>query len=372
VLFAPLRPLLARSAAERVRAATVVRRHGADTLSAFALRSDLYRRWSSDGRAFAAYGVTAGTLLVAGDPVGPPGSAEDVLDRLREDAAQHGLAFGALGASESFAQVAHSKGLRRLYIGDEAIVAAGVIDLDGRPNKNLRNALRRVARNGFVADVQEVGDMPPRDLEQMQAVSDRWLAGTREQGFSMAHDKLIDDLIPDALAVTARDGSGNIRGFLLFTPVFGRPLVSLAFMRRDRDTPNGLTEFLVVEGARLLGERGIEEFSLNFSAFGRFLRAPNGLLERCAGRVLREADRWFQIERLLRFNSRFHPRWQPRYLVVDRVADLPRVAIAALAAEGQLPRPQETLRRIFISGSRSRATLGPWSSRSPATSDIQS
>jgi lysyl-tRNA synthetase class 2 len=129
-----------------------------------------------------------------------------------------------------------------------------------------------------------------------------------------------------------------VRAFLHFVPVYGRSAVSLAFMRRDRDTPNGVSDFLVVEAARLLGEHGIEELSLNFSAFGRCLREPANPLERAAARVLRVADRWFQLERLMRFNAKFQPRWQPRYLLFAGVTQLPRVTLGALWAEGQLPR----------------------------------
>ena len=129
-------------------------------------------------------------------------------------------------------------------------------------------------------------------------------------------------------------------------PVYGRPVVSLGFMRRDRDTPNGLNDFLVVEAARLLGERGIEEFSLNFAAFGRWLREPaNARRARCSGRLLRVGDRWFQIERLHRFNAKFGPRWQPRYLLFAHPLALPQVALAAMFAEGQLPRPRELAAR---------------------------
>src|SRR5262249_8455762 len=118
---------------------------------------------------------------------------------------------------------------------------------------------------------------------------------------------------------------------------FGRAAASLGFMRRDRDTPNGLTEFLVVESARLLGEVGLEEFSLNFSTFGRWLRAPANRLERVLAGAVRFADRWLQIERLLRFNARFSPRWDPRYLLFHHPVELPRVALATLLAEGWLP-----------------------------------
>jgi lysyl-tRNA synthetase class 2 len=122
-------------------------------------------------------------------------------------------------------------------------------------------------------------------------------------------------------------------------PVFGRPLASLGFMRRDRETPNGLTEFMVVEAARQLGEAGIEEFSLNFAAHGRWLRAPENHVERAMAVLLRVADRWFQVERLLRFNEKFDPRWQPRYLLFEHVSHLPRVALGAMVAEGHLPTP---------------------------------
>jgi lysyl-tRNA synthetase class 2 len=180
--------------------------------------------------------------------------------------------------------------------------------------------------------------------EELERVSECWRGGAPERGFSMAHDTLVDELLPDALVLIARDGDGRIRGFLHFMPVYGQPLASLGFMRRERDTPNGLTEFMVVEAASQLGELGIEEFSLNFSAHGRWLRAPENGVERALAAILRIADRWFQVERLLRFNAKFEPRWQPRYLLFERAAHLPRVAFAAMVVEGQLPSPAPTLR----------------------------
>jgi lysyl-tRNA synthetase class 2 len=116
--------------------------------------------------------------------------------------------------------------------------------------------------------------------------------------------------------------------------------MSLGLMRRDRDSVNGLMEYLVVSGIELLRERGIEEMSLNFAAFARLLRSPSGVGERMLGRLVGFANPYFQIESLYRFNAKFSPRWQPRYLLYERrPLGFARTGLAAMWAEGQLPRP---------------------------------
>jgi lysyl-tRNA synthetase class 2 len=78
---------------------------------------------------------------------------------------------------------------------------------------------------------------------------------------------------------------------------------------------------------------------LNFSPFAAVL-APNGDLsasQRVQRKVLCQLKGTFQLDNLLAFNRKFLPRWQKRYVVFERVGDLPRVGIAGLAAEGYLP-----------------------------------
>jgi lysyl-tRNA synthetase class 2 len=98
-------------------------------------------------------------------------------------------------------------------------------------------------------------------------------------------------------------------------------------------------EFLLVRAIEQLRERGIEEASLNFSVFARLIHEPRGRVELIVGRILLVADAFFQIERLYRFNAKFFPRWEPRYLMYEHVLALPRVGLAAMWVEGQLPKP---------------------------------
>jgi lysyl-tRNA synthetase class 2 len=115
--------------------------------------------------------------------------------------------------------------------------------------------------------------------------------------------------------------------------------MSLSFMRRDPETPNGLTEFMVATAAELLKDRGVNEMSLNFAAFAKWMHSPEKRHERLLGKLVALGNPFFQIESLYRFNAKFFPRWEQRYLVYEGAFGLPRAGIAAMWAEGQLPKP---------------------------------
>jgi lysyl-tRNA synthetase class 2 len=88
----------------------------------------------------------------------------------------------------------------------------------------------------------------------------------------------------------------------------------------------------------------VQELSLNFAAFARWVSSPRHATERALGRLVTLGNPFFQIESLYRFNAKFFPRWEPRYLVYEGAFGLPRASLAAAWAEGQLPKPKLRLR----------------------------
>jgi lysyl-tRNA synthetase class 2 len=340
VLFRPLRaPRAFPDASMRATAVELVRRHGSDTLAYFKLRRDKHYLFSPERAAFLGYRVENGVLLVSGDPVGPASAMPSLLRELNEFAERRGLTIAALGVSERVRPLFAQLGLRSLYLGDEAIVDTGAFSLEGRAIRKVRQSVSRLEKAGFEATLHRLSGLDESSLTELERVASAWRNGAPERGFSMALDTLRSDDACGSVVVIARDAAGHVRGFLQFVPAYGRAAMSLAAMRRERDTPNGLTEFLVVRAIELMRERGVHELSLNFAAFARIIHSPTGIAERAVRSGLLLADRFFQIESLYRFNAKFHPRWEPRYFMYDGVHRLPRAALAALWAEGQLPRP---------------------------------
>jgi lysyl-tRNA synthetase class 2 len=187
-----------------------------------------------------------------------------------------------------------------------------------------------------------VADLDADTARQVADVLERGREGAPERGFSMAMDTFDGPHGDQTLVVLARDESDPerpVRGVLHFVPCYGRSTMSLSFMRRDPGTPNGLTEFMVVQAVALLRERGVEEMSLNFAAFAKWMHGPANRIERSLGKLVKLGNRYFQIESLYRFNAKFFPRWEPRFLVYEGTFGLPRASVAALWAEGQLYKP---------------------------------
>jgi lysyl-tRNA synthetase class 2 len=338
VVFRPLAAPRSLPGPDTRRAAhRLVRAHGWDTLAYFKLRRDQHYLMAADESAFAGYRIENGVLLVSGDPVGPAGSLRGLVRELCAFAEVRGLRVGVLGASGTLLPLWEEAGLRPFYIGDEAVVETVAFSLEGRAIRKVRQSVSRLETAGYTSELVRVSQLPEATLAALEAVSARWRGSAAERGFCMALDSLDGPDCAETKVVLARDPAGRVRGFLHLVPTFGRAAVSLSAMRRDSDTPNGLMEFLVVRGIELLRRHGIEEVSLNFAAFARVLHSPAGPGERLLGRVIAAANPFFQIESLYRFNAKFFPRWEPRYLLYQGALGLPRAGLAALRIEGQLP-----------------------------------
>jgi lysyl-tRNA synthetase class 2 len=278
--------------------------------------------------------------LAAGDPLGPGAGWPAAAQAFLAEAAAQGRVAAVIGCSADAALVWAAAGLTTVYLGDEAVLDLERFSLEGRALRIARQSWNRAGRAGYTAQATRSGDLDPATVAGLRELSRRWRGEAAERGFSMALGRLFDPRDAATYVVVARDAAGRPVGFLHLVP-WGRDGASLDVMRRDRAQPSWLNDFLVVEAARRLPALGVRRVSLNFS----FLRAllvvgaepgvTPGL--RLVRWLLRRLSGPFQIETLYRFNRKFAPAWQPRYLALEVPEELPRVALAVLRAEGLLP-----------------------------------
>ncbi|MFE6762538.1 phosphatidylglycerol lysyltransferase domain-containing protein [Streptomyces sp. NPDC057689] len=324
-------------------------KHGErDSLGYFALRREKSAVWSPTRKAAVAYRVVGGVSLASGDPIGDPEAWPGAIVPWLAEAREHGWIPAVMGASEEAGTVYARHGLDALELGDEAIVETAEFTLEGRAMRTVRQAYNRVRRAGYEVTVRRHAEIPEAEMAELVRRADDWRDGATERGFSMALGRLGDPADGQCVMLECRDAPsgdgapGELRALLSFVP-WGPNGLSLDLMRRDRDSENGLMEFMVIELLQRAGKLGVTQVSLNFamfrSVFERGSRLGAGPVLRMWRSLLSFFSRWWQIESLYRANAKYRPIWEPRFLLFEKSADLLRIGVAAGRAEGFLEAP---------------------------------
>jgi lysyl-tRNA synthetase, class II len=325
----------------RARARALVRAYGSDTLAYFALRDDKSYFFASDGRAMIAYTYVSGYALVAADPIGAPGSEDEVLDEFLAFCRARAWHVAFLAVREDDLPRYRRHGFTGVYLGDEAIIRCDTFNLDAPGMKAVRSAVRRVGR-GHRFQLLRESDASPKLCEDLNAIRERWRGKAPERGFTMELGQLVRGEQPDfLLAVAFAEGERPV-GFLRLVPCYGTdPGYSLDLMQHDPDAANGMTEFLIANAALALGERGFRRLSMNFAAWGRLFDTGARLrpAQRAQKWVAEALNPFFQVKSLRDFNEKFQPEWLPRSIVIEDPAAMPKVGLLYASVEGFLDLP---------------------------------
>ncbi|MFH9299202.1 phosphatidylglycerol lysyltransferase domain-containing protein [Streptomyces sp. NPDC017520] len=354
--FRPEHPAARLTEDDESRLRALLERHGGrDSLGHFALRRDKGVVFSPSGKAAVCYRVVSGVMLAGGDPIGDVEAWPGAIERFMDEARAHSWTPAVMGCSETGGQVwTRETGLAALELGDEAVVDVADFSLAGRAMRNVRQMVKRIKRNGYETRVRRARDIGDTELDRIRRAAADWRGTDTERGFSMALGRIGDPADGDCVIATAHlTGSGtedspggDLKAVLHFVP-WGPDGMSLELMRRDRSADPGMNELLIVASLQAAEGLGVARVSLNFamfrSALARGEQLGAGPVLRCWRGLLIFLSRWFQIESLYRFNAKFKPRWEPRFVVFRTSRDLPRIGIAAMRAEGfvnlSLPRP---------------------------------
>ncbi|MFH8804988.1 phosphatidylglycerol lysyltransferase domain-containing protein [Streptomyces sp. NPDC017936] len=358
--FRPEHPAARLTEEDEARLRALLEKHGGrDSLGHFALRRDKAVVFSPSGKAAVTYRVVSGVMLASGDPIGDVEAWPGAIERFMDEAKAHSWTPAVMGCSETGGEVwTRETGLDALELGDEAVVDVADFSLAGRAMRNVRQMVKRIERAGYETRVRRVRDLGGAELERIRRAAEDWRGTDTERGFSMALGRVGDPADGDCLIATAHKADaepgpyGDLKAILHFVP-WGTDGVSLDLMRRDRSADPGMNELLIVAALQAAPKFGIARVSLNFAMFRSALARGEKI---GAGPVLRAwrgllvfLSRWFQIESLYKFNAKFQPRWEPRFVVYRASGDLPRIGFAAMQAEGfvnlALPLPRFLRRR---------------------------
>jgi phosphatidylglycerol lysyltransferase len=301
--------------------------HGLHALSAFAVQNDKHHLLLGNQDALVAYAVRGSIALAAGDPLASDEDFEKCVEEYLAYCRRNGWTPCIYEAAEQRLPAYHSLGLRSLKMAEEAVLDLQEFSLSGNKRANLRAMVNKTAKSGMIIQFYDrAREENPAMDEQLEEISQEWLTEKRmgELGFSLGRFSL-DSLnrIPVFVGVL----ENRIQAFCSWLPYRNGQAVVLDLMRKRNPVIAGAMDFLLCRSLMMLKEMNYLQASLGNAPLANVapLRGP---LDRGVALLFENLNSFYGYKNLFQFKKKFAPRWEGRYLIYPKGADLPRVAYA--------------------------------------------
>jgi phosphatidylglycerol lysyltransferase len=295
---------------------------------------DLFKVWpeksyffSRSGRCVLAYRLAAKVAMVLGDPVGPGAEIEPTSRRFLEVCKENGWTVAFYQTLPDLLPMYRRLGLKKLKIGDDAIVDLREFSLEGKSKRDVRSKLHHFEDMGIHV-VEYQPPAPDHVIAQLKLVSDQWLEipGRRERSFTVGHFDA--SYLRSKPILTVADTSGEVLAFINLIAV-DRGEITGDLMRRRTDAPNGVMDYLFIKLFEYAKKKGYARVSLGMAPMTGFQENEEATLEeRFIHGLFQKLNFIFSFRGLHHYKAKFATSWQPRYLIYRSSTQLPRIALA--------------------------------------------
>lgn len=330
-LFALFRPVLYRfrtAPSERERAAEIVHRHGRSSLDYFKSWPDKSIFFAQSQNSFVAYRVGANFAVALGDPVGPEAEMEQTIREFMEFCRENDWGVAFHQTLPDFLELYQNCGLRKLKIGDDAIVDLAKFSLEGKERKEFRNIVNKMEKSGVRVTMYEP-PVPEEIIKQIKEVSDEWLEipGRRERRFTLGLFE--PNYVRSTPVFVAAEREGKIFAFVNIIPSYAKGEATIDLMRRRTEAPHGVMDYLFVKLLLYFKEKGFTRYNFGMAPMSGFQEKEEASPEEKAIHYFfQHLNFMFSYTGLRAYKAKFASFWEPRYDVLRSLLDLPRLALA--------------------------------------------
>jgi phosphatidylglycerol lysyltransferase len=329
-----LRPVFVREQAtmeERARAAEIAQKYGHSSLARMTLFDDK-AYFFSPGGSYLAYQVHGRVAITLGDPIGPQEDLAATIAAFCDICSQNDWQPAFFQTLPETLAAYRAADFESLCIGHEGIVNVLEFSLEGRANKNVRNACSNIMKEGYQAKFH----MPPITepiLSELREISDEWLTMMHgsEKRFSLGW--FDDEYICNSQIAAIHDPQGWITAFANILPEYQKNEISVDLMRRRREVEPGTMDFMFVSLIQWARQQGYATFNLGLSSLSGVGEHPEDpAAEKILHFVYEHVNQFYNFKGLHEFKNKFHPEWSPRYLIYPGATSLPAVWMAVVEA----------------------------------------
>ncbi|WP_461225742.1 bifunctional lysylphosphatidylglycerol flippase/synthetase MprF [Lacticaseibacillus suihuaensis] len=250
-------------------------------------------------------------LVILGEPIGDHENwAPAIADFIRE-ADKQDLSLVFYEVSERLTVMLHEYGFDFMKFGEEGTVDVTDFTLAGTKRKGERALMHKFERQGY----QFAWLTPPFDaatMVQLRQVSDSWLDGKAEIGFSLGYFN--PRYLNQAPVAVIQDAAGRIVSFASIMPM-GPGVMSIDLMRSSEAAPSGIMDALFVNLFERAKTAGYTQFNMGMAPLSNVGTSDFAFLEeKMAHLVYEYGYRFYGFQGLRSYKEKYVTTWTPKYV----------------------------------------------------------
>jgi len=267
------------------------------------------------------FALEDGKAVVMGEPIGEEKYFPAAISSFTAEAEEKNLTPLFYEVGQDLTLLLHNHGYEFMKFGETAKVPLSDFDLVGKSGKKFRAAVNKLENKGYSFKVM----YPPFSdsfLQDLENISDAWLSGRQEKGFSLGFfDKNYLSLAPIACVL---DSEGKVQAFSNFLICNGEKEASIDLMRYNPGTEsNGIMDYLFVQNFLYFKEKGVEYFDLGMAPLSNVGQEEHSFFqEKLAFLVYAFTNRFYSFSGLRKYKDKFSPLWEARYLSYPKDSSL--------------------------------------------------
>lgn len=284
-------------------------------------------------------------LIVMGDLFGDAEDFPQAIEKFIHDSDHLGYNPVFYEVSQEIAMLAHEYGNNFIKMGEEAHVDLPEFTIAGKKRKAERTMCNKFDREGITFTVVK----PPFDqefMDQIKLVSDEWLHGRKEKGFSLGF--FSESYLQRQPIAIVQDVEGKTVAFTSIMDSNDGREISVDLMRFNDSAPSGTMDYMFIKLFEYMRDKGYTDFNLGMaplSNVGMYYRSF--MEERVANLVYQFGTNFYSFQGLRRFKGKYADEWRPRYTSYAKTSFILYVMIALLIVDNEHIEPQ-TLRKLRL------------------------
>ncbi|MHC3385621.1 bifunctional lysylphosphatidylglycerol flippase/synthetase MprF [Lacticaseibacillus paracasei] len=308
---------------DEARLKAVVAKFGGNEVSHLGLMRDKslhFYQVDGEDRVFFLFKKKADKLIVMGEPVGDETQIPAAIADFMKQADDQDMSLVFYEINESLTMKLHEFGFDCMKFGEEGYVDVTTFTLAGTKRKGERALMHKFEREGYSVELLK----PPFDdalLDDLQTVSDSWLDGRSEKGFSLGFfDRHYLNQAPIAVV---RAPDGKIVAFATDMPTGNNEVTSIDLMRSSADAPSGIMDEVFIHLFELAKDRGFKYFNMGMAPLANVGTSSYSFIEeKIAHLVYEYGYRFYGFQGLRSYKNKYVTEWVPKYVAYRKRTSL--------------------------------------------------